>query len=203
MATTPLVYRTIREQIVEQLRKEVLSGEIPEGESLREQKLAARFGVSRGPIRDALLQLTQEGLLLSQANRGVRVSRGPSEAIQPLVVDLRRRIEGFALAQIFDSLTSVDLAELGAILAKQKLAAERELQSEFIEHDIGMHRWFVDRVGDADLSAIWLTTIMRMRLRYTRHASLMDSYLEHARILENIHAGDKPSALAALEANIV
>ena len=98
------VYRTIREQIVEQIRNDVLSGEIAAGESLREQKLAERFGVSRGPIRDALLQLTQEGLLVAQPNRGVRVGQGPSELIQPLVVALRRRIEAFALETVLDQL---------------------------------------------------------------------------------------------------
>ena len=114
--SSPVVYRTIREQIVEQLRNEVLSGELPEGQSLREQKLAARFGVSRGPIRDALLQLSQEGLLIAEPNRGVRVSGGPSLAIQPLVVDTRRRIERFALETIFESLEPADVRRLDEIL---------------------------------------------------------------------------------------
>jgi DNA-binding GntR family transcriptional regulator len=196
------VYRTIREQIVEQLRNEVLSGEFTAGESLREQKLAERFGVSRGPIRDALLQLTQEGLLVAQPNRGVRVGHGPSQQIQPLIVALRRRIETFALECIFDQLTGKDLAQLETILARFEQACSRNEMAEAIPHDIALHRWIVERVGDADLLQIWLSTIVRMRLRYTRHTHLSESFAEHQTIVAAIRRRDLPAALAALEANI-
>ncbi len=93
----PTVYRTIREQIADHIRNDVLSGQLAEGAPLREQDLATRYGVSRGPIRDALLQLTQEGLLVSKPNCGVTVGSGPSDAIQPLIIQLRRAIEKFAL----------------------------------------------------------------------------------------------------------
>ncbi|MGC3966544.1 MAG: GntR family transcriptional regulator [Pirellulales bacterium] len=198
-----IVYRTIREQIVEQLRSEVLSGEIPEGESLREQKLAARFGVSRGPIRDALLQLTQEGLLVAEPNRGVRVSGGPSQMIQPLVVDTRRRIERFALEAVFDKLTSDDNRALDDVLARFKSACEKGEMREVVDRDLALHRWIVERAGDADLLAMWLQVIVRMRLRYTRHKTLLDSYREHKRIVDAIKKRDRAAALASLEANIV
>ena len=68
---------TIREQIADHIRADILSGQLLEGEQLREQLLAERFGVSRGPIRDVLLQLTQEGLLISKRNCGVRVGPAP------------------------------------------------------------------------------------------------------------------------------
>jgi DNA-binding GntR family transcriptional regulator len=198
-----LVYRTIREQIVEQLRSEVLSGEIAEGESLREQKLAARFGVSRGPIRDALLQLTQEGLLVAEPNRGVRVSGGPSQMIQPLVVETRRRIERFALDAVFDKLTAEDNRALDEVLARFKSACEKGEMKEVVERDLALHRWIVERAGDADLLAMWLQVIVRMRLRYTRHKTLLDSYREHKRIVDAIKKRDRAAALASLEANIV
>ncbi len=197
------VYHTIREQIVEQLRHEVLSGEIAEGQSLREQHLASRFGVSRGPIRDALLQLTQEGLLIGQPNRGVKVGRGPSQSVQPLVVDTRRRIELFALDAIFDHLGPDDFAELKEIVERFRLACEKGSLPDLVRHDMALHRWIVERAGEPDLSALWLTTVMRMRLRYSRHESLMESYAEHRAIVEAIIARDKPAAVAALEANIV
>lgn len=199
---TSIVFRTIRQQIVEQLRKEVMAGEIAEGESLREQKLADRFGVSRGPIRDALLQLTQEGLLVAEANRGVRVSRAPSLLIQPLVVDLRRRIETFALGAIFDQLAPADDTALATILRQFEVACQGDSLSTVIDHDIGLHRWIVERVGDVDLLQMWLATIVRMRLRYTRHNNLLESYAEHQAIVEAITRRDRVAAHAALEANI-
>jgi DNA-binding GntR family transcriptional regulator len=68
---TQVLIRSTREQITDRLREDIFSGRLAEGERLQEAKLAERFGVSRGPIREALAQLTQEGLLEAKPNRGV------------------------------------------------------------------------------------------------------------------------------------
>ncbi|MBI1348437.1 GntR family transcriptional regulator [bacterium] len=198
-----LLYRNLREQIVEQLRRDVLSGELPAGEPLREESLAKRFGVSRGPIRDALLQLSQEGLLVTLPNRGSKVGPGPSTVIQPLVVSIRRQIEAFALRQIFASLTAEDLSAIATILEAFHTSAIKGDLASTVEQDMAFHRWFVERVGDPDLTAMWLNTILRMRLRYTRHASLLDSYDEHVAVLEALRRHDLEAAVALLEANIL
>jgi GntR family transcriptional regulator, rspAB operon transcriptional repressor len=196
------LYHTLREQIVEQLRHDVLNGQLAEGEPLREQKLAARFGISRGPIRDALLQLTQEGLLVAQPNRGVRVGPRLGPAIRPLVVELRRRIEAFAVEQAMAKDGADDLAELEAILARFKAACRAGTMPEVVKHDMAFHRWIVERVGDADLLALWLSVVVRMRLQYTRHRSLMESFREHLAVVEALRAKDQAAAVKALEANI-
>ena len=106
------VFRTIREQIADRIRADVLSGRLSEGTSLREQTLAKQYGVSRAPIRDALLQLTQEGLLVAKPNCGVKVGSPSGEEIQPLVIELRRKIEVFALRKVFGKLTEADIDRL-------------------------------------------------------------------------------------------
>lgn len=111
MAATTL-YRTMREQIAEHIRSDVLIGELEPGERLREQDLAARYGVSRGPIRDAFLQLTQEGILAAKPNCGVTVSHPPRAEVQPLIVELRRRVELFAVREVAGHLSAKDLSVL-------------------------------------------------------------------------------------------
>ena len=66
--------RGLRCQVADRLRDDILAGRLKPGEKLAETHLVKRFGVSRAPVREALVQLTQEGLLTSQANRGVRVT---------------------------------------------------------------------------------------------------------------------------------
>jgi len=197
-----VVYRTIREQIAHRLRNEVLAGRFSQGEPLREAKLAKRFGVSRGPIRDALLQLTQEGLLTGQPNVGVKVSQSPSEAIRPLVVELRKQIEGYALAAIFDDITPDDLARWDQLLEGIKSACAAADLPALVARDMAFHRSIVERTGDPDLLAIWLPIVIRMMLHYSRHTDLMECYAEHERIVKAIKAGKKQQAVKALLANI-
>ena len=77
--------RSVREQIVDTVRAEVLAGAWRNDEPVREQALAKRFGVSRGPIRDVLQQLSREGVLIYRPNKGVRVNRPPAETERQLL----------------------------------------------------------------------------------------------------------------------
>lgn len=196
------VYRTIREQIAEHIRSEVLSGQLTEGDPLREEELAARFGVSRGPVRDAILQLSQEGLLTTKPNCGARVSSPPGEPIRPLIVDLRRRIEIHALRRGFSRLGGEMIDSLEAATEALRAACKANNDVEASARDLDYHRLIVESAGDADLIAVWNPITTRMMLRYTRPRNLLESYEEHADILKAIREGDRKTAVAALKANI-
>ncbi len=196
------VFRTIREQIADRIRADVLSGRLVEGTSLREQSLAKQYGVSRAPIRDALLQLTQEGLLVAKPNCGVKVGTSSIDDIQPLVVDLRRRIEVFALRQAFQSFTDEDVARLEATVEELRAACQNEDLSEIVRNDMALHRYIIEATGNADLLAIWLPIVSRMMLHYSRHRDMMESHREHTAIVDAIRRHDKKAAVKALEVNI-
>src|SRR6516164_6610217 len=97
--------RSLREQVADRLRRDVLAGELVPGEHLREIELAGRFGVSRGPVRDALLQLAQEGWLVLEPHCGAKVARPAPEGLLPLIRAQRRAVERFAIRLFFKSIT--------------------------------------------------------------------------------------------------
>ena len=198
----PPVFRTIREQIADRIRADVISGRLGEGTSLREQALAKQYGVSRAPIRDALLQLTQEGLLVAKPNCGVRVGSPSGEEIQPLVVELRRKIEVFALRKAFSRLTDADIGRLEETVEQLKIACKKEDLAEVVRQDMALHRFILEATGNTDLLSMWLPIVSRMFLHYSRHRNMMESYREHAAIVEAIRKRDRKAAIEALTANI-
>ncbi|MEM7539770.1 MAG: GntR family transcriptional regulator [Chloroflexota bacterium] len=198
----PIIYRTIPEQLSARIRHEILSGELQPGQPLREQEVSTRFAVSRGPVREALRQLTQQGLLVAEPNKGVRVAQYLSDSVRPLTVDLRRKIETFALDAIFDHITEADIAQWEGILADIQAACEQGDTAALVDHDLRFHQAIIQSHDDKDIFALWQPIALRMLMQYTRFDDLMDSYHEHKGILDAIRSGDKAASLAALEANI-
>lgn len=197
------IFRTIPEQIAARLRQDILIGILKSGQPLREQDLSERFGVSRGPIREVFRQLSQQGLLVTEPNKGVRVAEQPSSSVRPLVVELRRMIETFVLASIFDRITEENIANLEAILADIKVACEQGDTASLVEHDLRFHRTIIQSHDEKDIFTLWQPITLRMLMQYNRFGGdLMESYYEHKRILEAIRQGDKAAALEALVANI-
>jgi GntR family transcriptional regulator, rspAB operon transcriptional repressor len=66
--------RLLREQIYEQLRADIVNCDLPPGSEVREGELALRFGVSKSPVRDALMHLQREGLVTAHPRQGYRVA---------------------------------------------------------------------------------------------------------------------------------
>ncbi|MGJ3242555.1 MAG: GntR family transcriptional regulator [Opitutales bacterium] len=194
--------QSIREQIAAHLRRDVFSGKIGQGEALREQHLAKRFGVSRGPIRDALLQLSKEGLVVAERNRGARVGTQTSPESRRLIVGLRRQVETFALRQLWPSVDDGLLQAWEADLVAFREACLAEDVGLAAEVDIRFHESIFRALGDENLLEIWMPIVTHMMLPYSRHKTLMEAYEEHRRILEAIVNRDKTAALKRLEANI-
>lgn len=196
------IYRTLPEQIAARLRQDVLSSKLKPGDPLREIDLSERFGVSRGPVREAFRQLTQQGLLVLEPNKGVRVAQNPSVEVRPLVVELRRIIERFVLESIFEKITEADIKLWEEILADIRQACERNDVDALTEHDLRFHQAIIQSHDDKDLFALWQPIAMRMMMHYNRLVDIMDSYHEHERILDAIRADNRAAALDALMANI-
>ncbi len=193
----------LQEQVASHLRRRILSGQILPGTPLREQNLAVEFGISRGPIRDALLHLTKEGLLLAKPNVGVRVAAEPSAFKRHVIVHLRREIEASAVTAWFATRDPVLLKRLDENLSQYKDACGGSDLGQVVELDMAFHRLVVETADQGSLVDLWQPIMLRMFLRYSRHRDLMESYNEHAGIVRAMHAGREWEALEALKLHIV
>jgi DNA-binding GntR family transcriptional regulator len=205
------VIRSVREQVVDQLREEILSGQMPAGARVSEAHLAKHFGVSRGPIREALAQLTHEGLFISKPNCGVTVAPEPSDHIRGLVLPVRRTIETYALGLFFDQINERDFRVWDEILYRYERAyRDRDEEAIVLQH-IAFHRSIIERAGDPELLAIWQAILVRVRGHFRKREHLygeyadgqpVDKIAEHRQLVESFRSGDKSAAIQALETHI-
>ncbi len=198
-----------REQITDRLREDVFSGRLPAGERVSEATLAERFGVSRGPVREALSLLTSEGLFVAKPNCGVTVAPPAPEAIRELVLPIRRTIEVYALKQIFDALTAADFRYWDDILFQMERACRLKEWPQLPQLDVAFHRYLLERADSPDLLAIWQTIVSRMRAHFwdtvrahNERDDLMRLHAHHAELVAAFRAGPRAAAVKALERHI-
>lgn len=115
----------IKDVIYQELRERIVFGNIAPGDRLIEADLAAGFGVSKTPVREALLTLEAEGLVILRPHRGAEVSR-LSVAEWTDLIYLRDVLEVGALNEIMASMTDAHFAEADAALAEMTAACEAE-----------------------------------------------------------------------------
>jgi len=142
---------SVRDQIADVLRSDIISGELAPNTKLNEIQLAERFGVSRGPIRDVILKLTKEGLLISKNNVGASVNNPLPAALQKLSIDMRKKIEEFAAKEIVGIISKEQLAEMDKLIAIMQEHFEKQEYTELTKADIAFHQYFVELAGGEDL----------------------------------------------------
>ena len=196
------INRTIREQVTNQIRDDVVAGKFPAGQPLRESELAERFGVSRGPVRDAFLQLSQEGFLAYQANRGVTVCNPPDSRDHEFIVSLRQQIECHVIFRGRSKLGEEEWKTLEAALTELKAACESEDVARVAKADMSFHEQILIACGGEDFLPIWKRLCSQMFLAYSRLENYSDIHAEHLAILEALKSGGKRAVISALKANI-
>jgi len=197
----------IKENLVaEKLRTEILSGILEENTPLREMQLAKRFDVGRAKVREALIILSNEGLTYSKHNFGMRVAKFSNDAIDNLVIPLRRTVEIFALRQYFHEINSNDLSSWEDCLKKMKNACLEDNLQKIAECDIEFHRLIVERSNIVDVISIWNLLISRVKghfmRNYHKYGDPMEIFFEHEAIFSMFKTGKLESAIQILESNI-
>lgn len=192
----------VREQIADFLRTEIISGELAPNQKLTEEVLAQRFGVSRGRIRDVLLELSKEGLLVARANKGTTVNEVASPEMQALMIKLRLQIEGFAVEKVSKERSEEFLSDLEEAFEALSQALKSGDFAEVTKADIAFHRLIMLEAGGEGLITLWQPVIMRMRMNYQRITDPKQSIDEHRSIYEAIRDGNHKAAVDALKANI-
>lgn len=186
---------TVAEDVYRHLRSQLLSGAWPGGSWLREQELAATLAVSRTPVREAIRQLAQEGLVKVEANRGVRVHE-PSLAEAVASYEVREQLEGMAArlaaARIDATAESVLRERLASMLAIP--AADF---AGHIEADNAFHLSIASLSGNPILQELVerLTTRVNRVKVLTRHVNSTPlAHAQHEAIAKAIITGDSDLA---------
>ena len=198
----PAINRTIREQITDHIRNELVAGNLAAGEPLREEQLAEQFGTSRGPIRDAFLQLSNEGFLAYEANRGVTVRHPPDDTNREFIVSLRQQIESFIVRQGFPTKSAELDDTLKDKLKELETACEVGDVAAIATADVAFHQTLLVVCGGEDFLPIWRWLCSQMMMTYSRLTEFDEILSEHVEISEAFSQRKKQATVAALKKNI-
>jgi DNA-binding GntR family transcriptional regulator len=152
----PPVHSQLWESVLSRLRLAIVTGALAPGTHLVETELAARLAVSRGPVREALTRLEQEGLVVNYPYRGRFVAEITEEDIRE-VYDLRRLIESRAIESLGHVINGAGLTRLRDIRQQMIEALKDGRNEEFADLDVEFHRQIVTMSQRERLLKIWNT----------------------------------------------
>jgi DNA-binding GntR family transcriptional regulator len=136
----------LRAQVASSLREAIYSGALKPGDPIRESSVAQRLNVSRGPLREAMLTLEKEGLIVIHPNRGAAVrSLSPEELVETMT--LRQHLEVWALELARERIDAAQLAALRKVFAGMLASAKDGSVREFTRLDMDFHRIFWEASG--------------------------------------------------------
>lgn len=202
---TPVNPRTTSEIIADRLRGQIVSGAFAPGSRMIEPQLATRLGVSRGPVREALQRLVQEGLLTNIPNRGVFVVELDAADIRDIYT-ARRAIEREAATQLHRSKSQAHLDRLAAVVDEMRSLAGQGDSRLVAEQDLAFHSALVDAAESPRLSRMFTTLLAETRICL---GSLMDFYpeqdllvAEHQQLVVLLQGEDEQALLDAVNAHL-
>ena len=186
------------------LRSEIVAGEIPQGEHLVEEKVAAELGVSRGSFREALAQLHYEGLL-ETARRGY-VVLGISEADIDEIRGLREVLEDMAASLAIRHASPEDDARLSSVVEAMNHAAAAGDSFRFAALDVEFHSSFYEIARHRRLTTAWkqLAPSVALLLQVSNMSGrdLNDAARAHGVLAAAFAARDLPDLQSELRSHI-
>lgn len=197
----PMRRTTTAAAIHERLFDSILSLELSPGTPLQEKVIAEQFGVSRTPVREAIIRLAEAGLVDIFPQSGTFVSRVPVNAI-PEAVMIRKALEGATVEAAAESADAEGLARLDATIARQRMFADHGDAGSFHGADEAFHEAIAEISGHP---GVWkLLKQVKVQIDRARRLTLpalgrMERVIgEHRIIRDAIATGDPAAAREAM-----
>ncbi|WP_051579535.1 GntR family transcriptional regulator [Pseudonocardia acaciae] len=195
-------FPTKRDQIVDELRRQILAGDLARGARLPQDELARRFRASITPVREALRQLEAEGLLEAQPHRGMRVAGVDLERVTATYV-VRRLTETYAMRRATLRLSRRDLARARELLAEEAAGTEQDAAT-IRERNRRFHFLCYERCGMPALTeriaGMWEAFPWDLMLHSSTRSKA--SHREHLDIMAALEAGDPDAVAEATERHL-
>jgi len=180
---TDLKSRTLSDDVATQIRQAILDGRLAPGQRIVERDIAGAMGTSRGPVRDALKSLENEGLVVRYPHRGTFVARLTPEDAEE-IYSLRQALEMLAVEYIIERAAPEQLDELDALIGSMERLIERGYtQYEATDLDIEFHDDLYLISGHKRLMAAWEALKEQVRVFLLAHRNLRPEDFEERAVL--------------------
>ncbi|WP_406633971.1 GntR family transcriptional regulator [Amycolatopsis sp. WGS_07] len=197
MTTLPKVSRPLlRDEAYERIRHAIIDGSFPPGTPLRDADLAEQLGLSRAPVRQALLRLAEDRLVVSKPQSYTRVAEFVADDVRD-AVRLVRALHELAVREALPRLGKQQIAEMREANDRFRAAVAEGDVGKAIEADDELHDIPVRACGNRAVAATLdrYTPLLR-RLEYARFSSLPAhrSVTRHEELIAALEAGDEAAA---------
>jgi DNA-binding GntR family transcriptional regulator len=197
-------HRPLRDQVVDELRRQIVDGVHAPGDRLTEDSLAEAFGVSRNPVREAIRVLESEGFVVAQPRRGAVVASLSTQDVQDLF-DVRLALEPLAARLAAERGGPAAAAALREITGAARAAAAARHLDLAAELNTRFHATVCVHSGNLLLRSISGTLHARLQRVYRRSAArrVVHSWAEHESLVAAIQAGDGERAAAEAAVHVL
>ena len=198
-------YLPLRDVVFQTLRAAILKGELKPGERLMELQLAAKLGVSRTPIREAIRMLEQEGLAVTIPRKGAEVAKMTEKDMED-VLQIRSSLEDLAVRLSCDKITAIELQELRVAMEDFEEKTNSDNVVEIAKADVTFHE-ILYKASDNPKLLLLLNNLReqmyRYRVEYLKDRSIYPRLIdEHRRMYEALKAKDKEKAASYVELHL-
>lgn len=197
--------RTLKENVTDILRQSIISGNLAPGTELNQVQIAEQLGTSRGPVREALGQLEQEGLIESVPYKGVVITPLTRRYVEE-IYEVRTVLEKLAIDRAIDRMEDAQIEELDQIVEQMRQAAREKDLERLVELDLAFHEFILMQSDHHLALKLWrLLEVGVQRCLHVRHEiyTFLDQVVgSHPTLVTAIKERNKSWAFQILDEHI-
>ena len=196
-----LKFSSLSDQVYSYLRKQMNHGDLLPGSTINIGEIASQLGISKTPLRDALIHLELEGFVTILPRRGVRVNQLEIEDVKN-AYDAIGLVESFIILECIDKITSTHIKKLEVLNDKMIKDIEKNNFSKIFEANLEFHNIYLD-ISDNELLKKFIFPIKHRLYDFPRQNYIpeweMRNSQEHKQFIESLKGGNASDAASLLK----